>query len=141
MGGFIVVDLPPDEEMSWPNRCRKAGLCFVPLVAPTSTDKRLAQIAKGAEGFVYCVSLTGVTGARRDLPPDLLDFLTRVRKYFKLPLAVGFGLSTKEHIKGVGKVAEGAIMGSAIVRAVRDAGDSTEERAKALATFMQSVLK
>lgn len=138
--GFIVVDLPPDEELSWPIQCKEAGLCFVPLIAPTTTDARMEEIAKGACGFVYCVSLTGVTGGRKELPPDLKIFLERTRKYFNLPLAVGFGLRTKEHIRSVGAIAEGAIMGSAIVSCVGEGGDTTEARVASVSSFIKGIL-
>jgi len=121
---MIVVDVPPEEASEFLSACDKHSLAFVPLVAPTSTDERLAQVAKCAKGYIYCVSVTGVTGARTDLPEDLGDFLDRVRKAVgpDLPLAVGFGLSTHDHIKAVSAHADGAVMGSAIIRTLEASG-------------------
>ena len=92
-----------------------------------------------------CLPACRVSASAAHPPPpsehSLVDFLDRVRKYFKLPLAVGFGLSTRAHVTSVGKLAEGAIMGSAIVRAIRAGGDTTEERCASVAKFIASVLK
>lgn len=118
--GFIVVDLLPEDAGAFLAQCRERGVAFVPLVAPTTPDARLPLIAAAASAFVYCVSVTGVTGARTELPPDLADFLRRVRAHVSLPLAVGFGLSTKAHVAAVGGLAEGVVMGSAIVRAMEE---------------------
>jgi tryptophan synthase len=120
--GFIVVDLLPEDAGGFLAHCGAAGLAFVPLVAPTTPDARLPLIASAASAFVYCVSVTGVTGARTELPPDLADFLRRVRAHVKQPLAVGFGLSTPAHVAAVGGLAEGVVMGSAIVRAMEEGG-------------------
>jgi len=121
---MIVVDVPPEEADDFLTACNKHSLAYVPLVAPTSTDARLASVAKVAKGYIYCVSVTGVTGARTELPPGLGDFLARVRGAVgaELPLAVGFGLSTHEHIKSVGEFADGAVMGSAVIRSLRSDG-------------------
>lgn len=121
---MIVVDVPPEEATKFLEACDKHSLAYVPLVAPTSTDARLATVAKCAKGYIYCVSVTGVTGARTELPPGLGDFMGRVRKAVgdDLPLAVGFGLSTHEHIKSVSGFADGAVMGSAVIRSLRSDG-------------------
>ena len=120
--GFIVVDLLPDDAGPFLGHCRANGLAFVPLVAPTTPTERLPLIASVASAFIYCVSVTGVTGARTELPPDLAEFLARVRAHTSIPLAVGFGLSTAAHVASVGALAEGVVMGSAIVRALEDGG-------------------
>jgi len=120
--GFIVVDLPCEDAGDFLKQCDRTGLAFVPLVAPTTETARLPKIAEVARGFVYCVSVTGVTGARSELPPDLSDFLTRIRSHIPLPLAVGFGLSTREQAIAVGRVADGVVMGSAIIRAIEAGG-------------------
>ena len=86
------------------------------LAAPTSTDERLKRIAQASSGFVYAVSRTGVTGARQQLPEDAPSLVRRLRKYTKLPVAVGFGISTAEQFSAVGKFADAAVVGSAIVR-------------------------
>jgi tryptophan synthase alpha subunit len=115
--GFIVVDLPPEEGSAMHDACAAAGLALIPLVAPTTTVERLAAIAPRASGYVYCVSVTGVTGARTELPTDLEEFVKRVKTAIPLPAVVGFGLSTRAHVEAVAAVADGAVMGSAIVKA------------------------
>src|SRR5690606_148138 len=115
--GLIVPDLPPEEAGSLRAAAEASGLALVPLAAPTSTDERLALIAREATGFIYCVSVTGVTGARTALPADLADLLRRVRQATagRVPVAVGFGISTPEQVRDVGRLADGVIVGSALV--------------------------
>jgi len=139
VSGFIIVDVCGAEAKSFAALCNLKDLCMIPLVAPTSTEKRLAEIAEYASGYVYCVSVTGITGARSDLPPDLKDFLDRVRKFFKIPLAVGFGLNTREHVAQVGKLAEGAVMGSIIIKTIEAAGQDVTSQCTALKNFVKSV--
>ncbi len=112
--GFIVPDLPTEESDELLAACRAHGRDLIFLLAPTSTDERIANVAARASGFVYCVSLTGVTGARNALP-DLAAYLARVRRHTPLPLAVGFGVSTAEHVRLVGAVADGAVVASALI--------------------------
>jgi len=135
--GLIVPDLPPEEAAEFQAACRAAGLDLILLVAPTTTDERIAQIARLASGFIYCVSLTGVTGARRELWDGLPDFLDRVRRHTDLPLSVGFGISTAAHVRQVGAHAEGAIVGSAMVSAIEAA--APDRRAEAAAAFLRSL--
>lgn len=116
--GFIVVDLPPDEGMELQRACIQHGLSNVPLVAPTSSDQRIKALADRASTFLYCVSVTGVTGARSALPDDLLDFITRVRSHTELPLAVGFGISDPTMVQSVANLADGVVVGSAILKAL-----------------------
>jgi tryptophan synthase len=132
--GFIVVDLPPEEGIELNKACIKYGLSNIPLVAPTSSDKRIAALAEMASTFLYCVSVTGVTGARSALPPDLEDFIKRVRAKTDLPLAVGFGISTPEMVNGVANMADGVVVGSSILNAVDKVGvdASTEDKAEAV---------
>ena len=121
--GFIVVDLPPEEAGSFLHECRQAGRSFVPLVAPTTSDARIPRIAEVADSFLYCVSVTGTTGARQELPPELASFVGRVRSKADLPLAVGFGISRREHVLAVGRLADGVVVGSAIIAAIDAAPD------------------
>lgn len=114
--GVIVPDLPPDEAGDWIKASRD-HLETVFLVAPTTTDERIKKIDKATSAFIYCVSLTGVTGARKQLPPGLQAFLKRVRKITKKPLAVGFGISSKQHVEQLQPHADGIIIGSAIIEA------------------------
>ena len=121
--GFIVPDLPPEEAGELEAACRAHGLALVFLLAPTSTPERIAAVVSHATGFVYLVSLAGVTGARDQLPPDLAAFVGRVRGATGLPLAVGFGIATPEHAAAVGALADGVIVGSALIKAVGAAAD------------------
>ncbi len=115
--GLIVPDLPPEESEEIEAACRAAGLATIYLLAPTSTESRIKMVAQHATGFVYLVSVTGITGARTELPPDLKDFVQRVRKHTNLPLAIGFGIGTGVQAAAVAEIAEGVIVGSALVKA------------------------
>jgi tryptophan synthase alpha chain len=115
--GFIIPDLPPDEAAEMEAACRRHGLAMIYLVAPTSTPQRLALAAKHSNGFLYLVSVTGITGARSALPPHLAGFIANVRAHTDLPLAVGFGIGAPEQARAVGALADGVIVGSALVRA------------------------
>ena len=136
--GFIVVDLPPDETGGFASLCKSRNLCLVPLVAPTSTDKRLALLAESTTGYVYAVSLTGVTGSRTELSKDLPAFIGRVKNAFKnMPVVVGFGLSTPEHVQQVqGFGAHGAVVGSAIIQEIRKNEKDLKAQEKALEEYV-----
>lgn len=130
--GLIAVDVPPEEAVELSEGCQKAGLDFIPLLAPTSTDERVALAVRQASGFVYCVSVAGVTGAREALPEELGTFLERVRKQTDLPLGVGFGISRREHVESLNGRADAAIVGSAIVEVIEASPrDEREERLQA----------
>jgi tryptophan synthase alpha chain len=116
--GLIIPDLPPEEAADIESACRQHGLALVYLIPPTASLERIQQVAARSSGFIYLVSLTGVTGARRDLPADLETFIRRVRPVTHLPLAVGFGISTPQQVKTVSALADGVIVGSALVEAV-----------------------
>jgi tryptophan synthase alpha chain len=120
--GLIVPDLPHDEAGELRAACDAEGLALVPLVAPTTPEDRLAEIGHDARGFVYAVSLTGTTGERDALPPGLTEMVGRVRGHTSLPVAVGFGIATSEQAAAVAEVADGVIVGSRLVRAVREGG-------------------
>ena len=119
---MILVDMPPEEAASSRKALAAHGMDLIFLVAPTSSDERLAYIASQASGFVYCVSVAGVTGARSELPRELPEFLGRVRRCTPLPLAVGFGISRREHILALTGVANGVGVGSAFLDGIRKAG-------------------
>jgi tryptophan synthase alpha chain len=127
--GLIVVDLPPEEAGLLQEACRARGLDLVYLLAPTSTAERVALVARQASGFIYCVSVTGVTGARSSLPPELPAFIGRVRRQTSLPLAVGFGISSRAHVEAVGRVAEVAVVGSALIDVI-DSSPAQEREAR-----------
>ncbi len=121
--GFIVPDLPLEEAATCERYVRDAGLALVYFLAPTSSAERIAKVAERAAGFIYLVSLTGVTGARRALSAGLGEFIARVREQASVPLAVGFGISTPEQAREVGSFADGVIVGSALINAVDGAED------------------
>jgi tryptophan synthase alpha chain len=120
--GLIVPDLPHDEASELRAACDAEGLALVPLVAPTTTPERIAEIGADARGFVYTVSLTGTTGERAELPPGLADTVARVRAATEVPVAVGFGISTPDHARAVAEIADGVIVGSRVVRAAGEGG-------------------
>jgi tryptophan synthase alpha chain len=131
--GLIVPDLPPEESELVGAACARAGLALILFLAPTSSEARIRQVAERATGFIYVVSLTGVTGARADLPDDLVDFLARVRaRAGGVPLALGFGISTQEHVRAVRGQVNGFIVGSALVRAAKDGVDAVRALTRSL---------
>lgn len=122
VNGFIIVDLPVEHAGVFVAACDTKGLGFTPLVAPTTLDSRLDAISGIARGFVYCVSVLGVTGARTELPVELPAMVDRIRSKVTLPLAVGFGISSREHVEAVGALADGVVVGSAIINAIEKGG-------------------
>ncbi|MBG92440.1 MAG: tryptophan synthase subunit alpha [Chloroflexi bacterium] len=134
---LIIVDLPPGESRDLEFAAKDSGLHLIYLVAPTSNAERLKHVANYASGFLYCVSLTGTTGARSELSSELPDFIQRVREYIDLPLAIGFGISERKHVEQVGKLADAAIIGSAFVRTISEA--SLEERSTAIVKFIRQM--
>jgi tryptophan synthase alpha chain len=113
--GLIIPDLPTEESDDILAALRANGRDLIFLVAPTSTEDRLREVAKRASGFIYCVALTGVTGARASLADDLPTYIDRVRAHTDLPLAVGFGISKPEHVQDVAKIADGVVIASALI--------------------------
>jgi tryptophan synthase alpha chain len=122
--GLIVPDLPHDEAGEVRAACDAEGLALVPLVAPTTTRERVAERGESARGFIYTVSLTGITGERDALPPGLEETVTRVRGATEVPVAVGFGISTGAQAAAVADLADGVIVGSRLVRAIGEDGPS-----------------
>ncbi len=120
--GFIIPDLPAEEAGELAGCCEKYGLALIPLLAPTSKPERIRQVVSGARGFVYLVSVTGVTGVRDTLPTDLIDYVRRVRGLTPLPLAVGFGISQPEHVKTIAALADGVLVGSIFIRLMETQG-------------------
>ena len=135
--GFIIIDLPPEEAPTFLAACAQYDLSYVPLIAPTTADDRIASVAATADAFVYCVSLTGTTGERATVAADLVPFLGRVRAHTNLPIAVGFGISEREHVEQVSAVAEAVVIGSAIISAI-DAADPSQ-RAQAVKEYVERV--
>jgi len=114
--GLIVPDLPPEEGSELEEACRQSGLALIYLLAPTSTPERVELVCQRSQGFVYLVSVAGTTGVRDQLPAGLGAFVNRVRSVTRKPLAVGFGVSGPETARQVAAVADGVIVGSAVVR-------------------------
>lgn len=113
--GFIVPDLPMEEAGEMEADCAARGLALIHMLAPTSTPERIAAVTEQARGFIYLVSVTGVTGARDSLPEGLSEFVGRVKRQAKVPIAVGFGISTPEQAAEVARLADGVIIGSAVI--------------------------
>lgn len=140
--GFIIVDLPPEEAGPIITACDEQGLSYVPLVAPTSTDERIDALASSASSFLYCVSMTGVTGTREvGAGEDLSKFIARVRARTDLPIAVGFGITTPEQVADIAVLGDGVVVGSALLNAVDAAGADadTATKAEALRAFSASL--
>jgi tryptophan synthase alpha chain len=113
--GLIIPDLPTEESDEILAALRAHGRDLVFLIAPTSTEERICEVGKRASGFIYCVALTGVTGARASLADDLPTYIARVRQHTDLPLMVGFGISKPEHVQDVAKIADGVVIASALI--------------------------
>ncbi|MFB3915770.1 MAG: tryptophan synthase subunit alpha [Terriglobales bacterium] len=136
--GALVTDLPVEEAEAgdYLRLMRARNLATVFLAAPTSTDERLRRIAEASTGFVYAVSRTGVTGARKELPGDARELVTRLRKFTDKPIAVGFGISTPEQLAAVGAFADAVVVGSAIVQTIEKSG---AQAPSAVAQFINSL--
>lgn len=116
--GIIVADMPPDEAGKLEKEARKNGIDIIFLLSPNSSDKRIRLVAKHSTGFIYLVSVTGVTGAREALPQDLEAFVKKVRSFTTKPLCVGFGISNEVQAAQVGQIADGVIVGSRLLQLI-----------------------
>jgi tryptophan synthase alpha chain len=119
--GAIIPDLPPEEAGELRDHLKTHDLTLITMLAPTSTEERIALACQKAEGFIYCVSVAGVTGARSSVPEGLFDYLARVRKHTSLSLAVGFGISERSHVKAIGAHAEAVVVGSKLISVIDSA--------------------
>ena len=117
---LLILDLPPEEAGEAAAACRASGMDTVFIVAPTTPDDRLPRIAAAATGFIYYVSREGVTGVREQLAGGIPEAVARIRAHTKLPVAVGFGISTREQVSLAGAAADGVVVGSALVNVIRD---------------------
>ena len=124
--GLIVVDLPPEEDSELCIPAQAAGLNFIRLATPTTDDTRLPRVLQNTSGFVYYVSITGITGAAEEEAKDVVPELSRIKAATDLPIIVGFGINTPEKSKAIASVADGAVVGSAIVSRI-GAGDSVAD--------------
>lgn len=134
--GFIVPDLPPEEAEELKDLADLAGMAYIYLLAPTSSTARIEHVSQLAQGFIYLVSVTGVTGARAALQDDLADFVRHVRTFSTVPLAVGFGISSPDLAAEVANLADGVIVGSALINAT----DSADDKPAAAEAFVRSLL-
>ncbi|KAM4059285.1 tryptophan synthase alpha chain domain-containing protein [Hirsutella rhossiliensis] len=126
VNGFIVVDLPPEEAVSFRKLCNRGGLSYVPLIAPATSDTRMRILCQLADSFIYVVSRQGVTGALGFISSNLPELVARVKKCSgNKPVAVGFGVSTQEHFQSIGAIADGVVVGSQIVTTIQKADNGT----------------
>jgi tryptophan synthase alpha chain len=117
--GLIIPDLLPEEGEQLESAAKEQGLDLIYLLSPTSTPERIRMVAEKARGFIYLVSVAGVTGARNSLPPGTEDFIARVRQSARQPLCMGFGISTPEQAKQVSSIADGVIVGSKLIQLMK----------------------
>ncbi len=136
--GLLVADLLPEEAGELDAACREVGLDRVCLAAPTTPDERIKLIAEHTSGFLYAISVTGVTGAREALPPGLDEFLARIRSQTEKPVAVGFGISTPEMVAAAAQAADGVVVGSAIVRLMEEHA-GTPDLMRRLGSFVREL--
>ena len=134
--GLIVVDLPPEEDEELCLPAMKAGINFIRLATPTTDDKRLPAVLKNTSGFVYYVSIAGVSGAATPQTSNVIEAVARIKRHTSLPIAVGFGLKTPEHARAVASGADAAVVGSALVEAVRT---SLDDKARATPKTVKAV--
>jgi tryptophan synthase alpha chain len=142
--GVLAVDLTVDEANEYRALMEKSHLAPIFLAAPTSTDARLKKVAAASQGFIYAVARTGVTGAKTDVRGDARQLVKRIKRFSKLPVAVGFGISNADDFQQVGKYADAAVIGSAIVKIIEEQGArgaSPEATADAVGDFIRNVKK
>jgi tryptophan synthase alpha chain len=135
--GLIVVDMPPEEDSELLPQARKAGLNFIRLATPTTDAKRLPAVLANTSGFVYYVSIAGITGTRAPDVAEVAAHIGRIKAATELPIAVGFGVKTKEQVREISKVAEGVVVGSALVSAI---AQSLDEEGRASQNTVAKVL-
>ena len=137
VSGLIIPDLPPGEDRLLETEAKSHGLDLIYLLAPNATPARIKLVTKHSQGFVYLVSVTGVTGSRKNLPKELISFIKRVKKQTKKPLCVGFGISSVKHVKVLRKVADGVIIGSAIVDVI--SGEKSTKAVKKVGSYLEKL--
>lgn len=130
--GLIIPDLPPEEGALFAEACAREGIALVFFLAPTSNAERIAFVGRQATGFIYVVTLTGVTGERRQLPPDLAQFIARLKANVNTPLVMGFGIGTPEQARAMNGLVDGFIVGSALVRVGKGGVEPVRELAASL---------
>ena len=142
VAGAIVPDLPVEEAGELGRICRGEDFNLIQLVTPTTPPERAVRIAEASTGFLYFVSVTGITGERTELPPDLMEKVDALRRRTDLPICIGFGISRPEHVRMLAPVADGLIVGSAIVRRIARAGSAPREKVLAeVGDFVSELLQ
>jgi tryptophan synthase alpha chain len=137
--GLLVTDIVDEEATAVSNLLEEQDIDLISLVAPTTSDERLKRIAERARGFIYAVSRAGVTGARDEMSSAAANLVERVRKYSDMPVAVGFGISTREQVESVWKYSDAAVVGSAIVNEIGQA-ESGEDAVQRVRTFVRALM-
>ncbi len=136
--GVLVVDLPPEEARELSQYTDTAGIDFISLIAPTTGPERLRQIAKQAAGFLYYVSITGITGTAAPVIADIQKTVDRIKKITKLPVAVGFGITEPTQAREIGRIADGIVVGSAVVRLINE-NRNNPDLIKVVANFVREI--
>jgi tryptophan synthase alpha chain len=126
ISGLIVPDLPIEESREWIQISKESGIDLVFFITPTSTEERMQFVAEQSTGFIYCISITGTTGVRNQLPNELFHLIKKMKTITKLPLAVGFGISTPEHVRALAGKVDGVIVGSRFITAIREKENLSE---------------
>jgi len=141
--GFIIPDLPMEESQEFnlalSEAAQDGNIPLIPMLAPTSSPERMGMIARNAKGFIYLVSVTGVTGERKSISEGLGELINRVREHTSEPVCVGFGISTPEQAKQVGALADGVIVGSACVKAIGGSEQPIETAKQFAASFREAL--
>ena len=137
--GFIVPDLPLEESEEFGDITNRAGMDLISFLAPTSTPERIATITQSARGFIYCVSVTGVTGVRKEFSTKIAEMIEKIRFYSDIPLAIGFGISNPEQAKEATRYADAVIVGSAIIKLIEDYRGDLSKTLSQVDNFIKSL--
>jgi tryptophan synthase alpha chain len=138
--GVIVPDLPPEEASTFIKYLKKSGMDMICFLSPTSATERIKFISKVSKGFIYYVSLTGVTGPRQNLSSSLIDNIRNIKKYARKPVCVGFGVSNPRQVKQIQEIADGVIVGSAIVKKIKE-NIGKPDLVKRVSNFVKSLMR
>ena len=137
--GFIVPDLPLEESEEFRDITDRAGMDLISFLAPTSTSERIATITQSARGFIYCVSVTGVTGVRKEFSTKIVEMIEKIRLYSDIPLAIGFGISNPKQAKEATRYADAVIVGSAIIKLIEDYRGDLSKTLSQVDNFIKSL--
>jgi tryptophan synthase alpha chain len=137
--GFIIPDLPPNEAQYFIEICEKEKMAIIFLISPNSTEDRIKFIIEKSSGFIYLVSVMGITGERNNIADNLQAFYKKIKSLTNKPIAIGFGVSTPEQAKNIGAFADGVIVGSALIKSVTNASDKTKEASNFVASYKNAL--